>query len=293
MSTSAETPDGAQWNAFKHGLYGNSILLPGDNVAEFLRERRALFHNYRPRTKDEADMVEAMAEHLWVCRRYRPAQARFDGQALTPAADAAGQICEPVGHQRLHSGMDVTVQRKRIENMWHRARAQLVLMQKLRRQGLVEGAVTLPQDCYMETDGRVFGPVMRPVIVPIPEPDIETDKLVASGLGDGGIGKNLEQKEMGGEVGQPATSPALPAGAVLLGASSKPPAPARPTGPEQGQAVLPSASRNSPVLTRPTGPEQGSVALPAAGPQPWRDGSPSPSQVAGAARPIAPPAGRV
>jgi hypothetical protein len=87
-----------------------------------------------------------------------------------------------------------------------------MLMQKLRRQGLIEGAVALPKDCYMETDGRVFGPVALQVIVPIPEPDLEDDgadrdpppggsELPASA--DGENGEYREQKETGREAASP------------------------------------------------------------------------------------------
>jgi hypothetical protein len=197
---------GQRFNALKHGGYAEAILLPGDDAAAVRRERRALFHNYRPQTQDEADLVEAMAEHRWVARRFRPLQAWFDGQAVTPETDGAGRVCEPIAHQRLHSGMDVTVQRQRVENLWHRARARLVLMQKLRWQGLIEGAVALPKDCYMETDGRVFGPVAQQIIVPIPEPDIEAmevDRMEVGPSADGENGEYREQKETGREAVPP------------------------------------------------------------------------------------------
>ena len=200
---------GPAFNALKHGFYAESIVLPGEDAAQFRHERRSLFHNYRPQTQDEADLVEAMAEHRWVGRRFRSVQAWFDEQAMTPETDSAGRIVEPIAHQRLHSGMDVTVQRQRIENLWHRARAKLVLMQKLRRQGLVAGAVALPKDCYMETDGRVFGPVAPQIIVPIPEPDIEAvgvdrdppfDGMEVHPSADRENGKFQEQKETGSDA---------------------------------------------------------------------------------------------
>jgi hypothetical protein len=106
--------------------------------------------------------------------------------------------------------MDVTVQRSRIETLWHRARTKLVLVQKQRRQGLIDGAVVLPKDCYMETDGRVYGPVAQQVIVPIPEPEIEEEISAdrdppADGMDihpstDGENGKYREQKETGRAV---------------------------------------------------------------------------------------------
>jgi hypothetical protein len=41
---------GQRFNAFKHGGYAETILLPGDGAAALRRERRALFHDYCPQT---------------------------------------------------------------------------------------------------------------------------------------------------------------------------------------------------------------------------------------------------
>ncbi len=219
-STSTEMPTPPHLNALKHGLYSRAILLPGDDVAEFQRQRQALFHTYRPQTEDEAELVETLAESRWLRQRCRPVQARFDAHMIAPAVDAAGRLCEPVGHQRLHSSMDVTVHRQRIERMGHRARAKLVELQKLRRLGLIEGAVRLPAHCYMDSSGAVMGPVVNPFLEPIPAPAVAVQQaevplshrqpgvavgagtlaLGTNGSGDGEIGKNQERKENLGQL---------------------------------------------------------------------------------------------
>ncbi|HEX7927126.1 MAG TPA: hypothetical protein VF678_06005 [bacterium] len=191
------TPQGQRFNAMKHGHYAESLFIPGEDPLEFARERRGLFHNYRPQTLDEAALVHTMAVHAWIKRRVGAQQARFDAQLLAPEEDAAGRVCEPVAHQRLHSGLDVSARWRRVEALWHRARAQLLEVQKLRRQGLIEGAIRLPEDCYMETDGAVYGPVTVQAIVPLPEPQIgqRSDGLSASA--DTAPGFSEEQKETG------------------------------------------------------------------------------------------------
>lgn len=196
-----KVPGGPHMNALKHGLYSAAILLPGDDVQEYRQRRLAMFHTYRPQTEDEAELVETLAELRWLRRRYQPVQARFDQQWIEPATDDAGRVCEPLGHQRIHSSIDVTIHRLRVDRAWHKARAALFLLQKQRNQGLVEGAVKLPAHCYMDMRGTVFGPVLAPVIQCTPEPTLEPVAQPGvdrepSRLNETGIRKYEERKEM-------------------------------------------------------------------------------------------------
>ena len=159
-NTFARVPKTPKFNALKHGLYAEAILLPGDDVTEFRRSREDLFLTYRPQTVDEAELVESMAEFKWLRLRCRPLVAQYDGQAAAPEADAAGRVCEPDGHQRLHSAIDAMKNRQRIERLWNNARRALMEAQKLRRQGLVPGAARLPPGCYLDSSGEVVGPVI-------------------------------------------------------------------------------------------------------------------------------------
>lgn len=193
----ATASQGQRFNAMKHGGYAESLFIPGEDPLEFARERRELFHNYRPQTVDEAQLVHTMAVHAWIKRRLGVQQAQFDAQLLAPEQDAAGRVCEPAAHQRLHSGLDVSARWRRVEALWHRARAQLHAVQKLRRQGLIEGAVRLPQDCYMDADGAVYGPVAVREVVPLPEPQIAPEAGALSASADTALGFFREQKETG------------------------------------------------------------------------------------------------
>jgi hypothetical protein len=194
-----EVRSAQHFNALKHGRHAETLLLPGEDGAEFRRRRRAAFHRYRPQTEDEAHLVEAMVEHRWRLERWRPLEAQLDGQAVLPAADVAGRVSEPSAHQRLHSSMDATLHRGRMERLWHRALSRLLALQDQRCKGLIAGAERLPEGCYMETDGQVHGPVAPRVMVPIPEPDIEADRMEVSPSVDGENGKYREQKETGRE----------------------------------------------------------------------------------------------
>ena len=245
-AVSSTTPvNGQRWNALKHGCYSEAILLPGDDAADFHQRRLALFLDYRPQTEDEAECVEVMAECRWLRRRYLPVQQRYDRQWLEPESDESGRVCEPVGHQRVHTSMDVVKHRQRLDRGWHKARAQLFLLQKQRRLGLVEGAVRLPPHCYMDAAGLVFGPVPPRVAAPLPVPFAgeavsahetppEAVPVPARGSEDGGIGNREEQKESGG--GNPAGEGTGERGALQAGAD------AGPTGPAPAQDRLPGST---------------------------------------------------
>jgi hypothetical protein len=167
--TATQMPPDPKWNAVKHGMYSEAILLPGDDVEEFRRRHQALFLLYRPQTEDEAECVDTMAECRWRLKRCRPVQAAFDAQVSESATAAPGRLPEPHSHQRLHSAMDVTVHQQRIDRLLCRARSKLVELQKLRRQGLVDGALPLPSGCYMETSGDVVS-VSPPLPAVAPQP---------------------------------------------------------------------------------------------------------------------------
>jgi hypothetical protein len=135
-----------------------------------------------------------MAECRWRLKRCRPLQRTFDGQMLPPTADAAGRTREPDSHQRMHTGMDVTVHQERIDRLLCRARAKLLELQKLRRQGLIEGAVALPPGCYQDAAGDVVRVEVR-------------QEVVTTDSADGQNGQNQERT---GTV-LPPSVPAIPA----------------------------------------------------------------------------------
>jgi hypothetical protein len=144
VSTPSDNPSSA-WNALKHGLRSAAVLLPDDDGQEFQHLRRDLFETYRPRTGDEAACVEAMAAHHWRVARCRRWQAVYDAQTdalLTGDPNRlAGHICETDSHVWIHKSMDCVLQESRLDRMLCRARDKLLLLQKLRRNNLIAGAM--------------------------------------------------------------------------------------------------------------------------------------------------------
>jgi hypothetical protein len=136
-----------KWNALKHGLRSAAILLPDDDAQEFHQLRRDLFQTYRPRTRDEAACVEAMAAHQWRIARCRRWQAVYDAQTdallFGDPHTPAGHICETDPHRWMHKSLDCTLQESRLDRLLCRSRDKLLLLQKLRRNNQIAGAVEL------------------------------------------------------------------------------------------------------------------------------------------------------
>ena len=200
-----------RWNPLKHGLRSAAILLPDDDADEFQRLRQDLFHTYRPRTGEEAACVEAMASHHWRIARCRRWQAVYDAQTdallFGDPNTPAGHICETDPHRWMHKSMDCVRQESRLDRLLCRARDKLLLLQKLRRNNQIAGAVEAGPDCMgmeypIHGDGGAGrrpagGGDLRPAAG---GPDALTGRASASV--DGAIGKYNERTPS--PVSQPA-----------------------------------------------------------------------------------------
>jgi hypothetical protein len=66
-----------RYNALKHGMTATSLILPGEDSAEFDARLARLHHQIQPRNDIEAAMVDHLAHILWISERiHRSATAR-------------------------------------------------------------------------------------------------------------------------------------------------------------------------------------------------------------------------
>jgi hypothetical protein len=73
-STGPKTPEGkaaSSQNAFKHGLYSEAIVLPGEDPEQFFALRSDLAAEHRPQSLTQQLMVDEIAQHYWRIKRYR------------------------------------------------------------------------------------------------------------------------------------------------------------------------------------------------------------------------------
>jgi hypothetical protein len=68
-------------NALRHGLASGTILIPGEDPAEFQALEDALFDQYKPADPTQTILVHDMAKHHWLKDR----ALRLQGEALSLA----------------------------------------------------------------------------------------------------------------------------------------------------------------------------------------------------------------
>jgi hypothetical protein len=69
-------------NALRHGLASGTILIPGEDPAEFQALEDALFDQYQPADPTQTILVHDMAKHHWLKDR----ALRLQGEALSLAS---------------------------------------------------------------------------------------------------------------------------------------------------------------------------------------------------------------
>jgi hypothetical protein len=72
LSTGPRTAEGKQTsrlNALRHGATSQTLILPGEDPAEYERAKSALMHDLRPATEGETLQAERVAENWWRLQR--------------------------------------------------------------------------------------------------------------------------------------------------------------------------------------------------------------------------------
>jgi hypothetical protein len=136
-------PHTRKMNAVKHGLRSATVLLPGDDIADFLHRRRELFEEHNPCTRSEADCVEEIVACKWRIQHCQRVEAQFEG-ALHQVAGVypeTGHICEPDPHRWQHRSLDCSVRERRLNKLLKEQLETLFLLQKMRRNRLIDGVL--------------------------------------------------------------------------------------------------------------------------------------------------------
>ena len=77
-STGPKSPEGKRRSAFNsvtHGAYARTLILPGEELAEFEELIRVHLETWKPINRIEDILVTEMATTLWRLRRQAPAEA--------------------------------------------------------------------------------------------------------------------------------------------------------------------------------------------------------------------------
>lgn len=64
-------------NAFKHGIYSEEIVIPGENLARYEALLADLRAEHQPCTPTEELLVDELAQHFWHIRRWRKMETQM------------------------------------------------------------------------------------------------------------------------------------------------------------------------------------------------------------------------
>jgi hypothetical protein len=122
---SVEGKSASRFNALKHGIDAASIVIPGEDPADYDSLAAAYHRDFRPETPSEAFHVETMLRAAWQKRRLQPVEADLYRTLLaeSPGASLAAALLAESPAAKLLT----RVQRQiaAFERTWYRAEAAL------------------------------------------------------------------------------------------------------------------------------------------------------------------------
>jgi len=98
-------------NALRHGLTAASAVLPYEDPAAYEDHRRQFFHEYRPATPTESQLVQELVDTSWRLNRIPLLEADLLDRAANPASEQARIDFDIVDAHRLLGNLGVQGQR--------------------------------------------------------------------------------------------------------------------------------------------------------------------------------------
>ncbi len=80
LSSGPKTEQGkaaSSQNSFKHGLYSSRLVIASEDPAQLDALKATLFTEHQPANETESLLVQEMAEHYWLMKRYRRLETMF------------------------------------------------------------------------------------------------------------------------------------------------------------------------------------------------------------------------
>lgn len=154
LSTGPTSPEGkakASLNAVKSGLTGRTVLLVGDDAAEYDRRLRAFAEEYAPVGQREADLVQSIADSWWRLQRIPNLENALFAQGYVEFADAfedhdpalrLGLIQAQAFLKYEKQIRNLNLQESRLFRRYEKDRAELRELQQLRRNREMEALET-------------------------------------------------------------------------------------------------------------------------------------------------------
>jgi hypothetical protein len=122
---SVEGKSASRFNALKHGIDATSIVIPGEDPADYDSLVAQYLHEYRPQSASESFHVDTMLRADWQKRRLETVEADLYRTIMTESPDnslAAVLLAETPASKLL---LRVQRQIAAFERTWHRANTEL------------------------------------------------------------------------------------------------------------------------------------------------------------------------
>jgi hypothetical protein len=152
MKRPAEIPEGCVQRTAECSapLDGGTPVLPGEDPAEFRELLQDLYAVHRPRTRNEARCVDAVADYEWCLQRSRQMRRHYHAKLITLHAgtpDAEGGVhCERDPHRWHHSAMDCSLEANRLCRLQEQELRKLAQLKKQRLRNLAADAAEAAGD---------------------------------------------------------------------------------------------------------------------------------------------------
>jgi hypothetical protein len=136
-STGAGTPDGksaARLNALKHGVFANSPVIVGEDLAHYEALSRSHFERFQPASPEEHTLVAALVRSAWLLERLSRVETELWDRRLDHLAEFESDEAHPLARaaEFLHSTLH-NLQR-RLDAADRAYRRNLELLLKLQAQ---------------------------------------------------------------------------------------------------------------------------------------------------------------
>jgi len=176
---SAEGKAASRFNALKHGIDAQSIVLPNEDPAEYEALSRDYHQSIRPRTPEEVFHVETMLRADWQKRRLQLVEGDLYRTVLTesPGATLAAALLSDSPAARLLAR--IQRQLAAFERAWFRAYTQLHRNREKAAESEDQALDLIPQlASFPPAVAQASWPAQA---IELPQPKGETSKKAAPG----------------------------------------------------------------------------------------------------------------
>src|SRR5260370_29181023 len=150
---SVEGKSASRFNALKHGIDAASIVIPGEDPADYDSLAAQYQHEYRPQSASESFHVDTMLRADWMKRRLETVEADLYRTVIAepPGTPLAAVLLAESPAAKLL--LRIQRQIAAFERTWHRANTEL-----RRARAQAEAAPEGSQDDYVDSPGTIPAP---------------------------------------------------------------------------------------------------------------------------------------